>query len=132
MSLNEATEAPIDPGHLSDKIVHNEQGYGRDGAPGERCVRASHCVLNRVGEKQEQSEVERGHLADLPLAAEADSDQHQEIDDTRPQGDFQQRVPAGERHAQFWVVAVTGIGAFLGVLRYPVILFLSTVQTTNS
>jgi hypothetical protein len=55
-----------------------------------------------------------------------DADNH-----ARAQSDLQHDMGArpGEHSVQ---LAVTGVGAFFGVLKYPVAFFLSTVQTTSS
>jgi hypothetical protein len=74
-------------------------------------------------EKQEEKrEIERSHLADFPLAAEANSEQHEEVDDSGAERDFKQRVRVCRQHCYrrykcYCGVAVIGTGAFLGVLR---------------
>lgn len=75
--------------------------------------------------------IERRHLPDFAFTAEANSNQNDKIDYTRAQCDLRDGVPTRrkEHSIQF---AVTGVGAFFGVLRYPVAFFLSTDQTTSS
>ena len=56
------------------------------------------------------------HLPHLALAAQANPDQHDQVDHPRAQHDLQQHVP-GAREQDSVQLAVTGTGAFFGVLR---------------
>ena len=88
-------------------------------------------VLHRIGEKKQQREVEGRHLPNFTLAAKPNANQNDEINNPGPQHDLQCNKRARrEKHSV--QLAVTGTGALFGVLKYPVALFLSTVQTTNS
>ena len=90
--------------------------------------RSSHSV---IGKQQEKREVEGRHLTDFALAAQTYPDQHNQINRPRAQYDLQCDVEARrEKHSV--QLAVTGTGAPLGVLKYPVAFFLSTFHTTSS
>jgi len=53
-------------------------------------------------DSRSKREVERGHLADLTLAAQAHPDQHQEVDHSRAQHDLQQHLASGEKHSSHY------------------------------
>jgi len=78
-----------------------------------------------------ESAGKESHLPDLALAAKAHANQNYEVDDSGTQCNLERHMGA-RREKHFVQLAVTGVGALFGVLKYPVALFLSTVQTTNS
>src|ERR1700739_632867 len=130
LPLDPAAEEAIRSGEIGNQIVENEQRAGRHCATEQRGVGAGHSVLYGVGEQEQQCQVEGSHLSDLTFPAKAYTNQDEQINYPGAEHDLQQHVSAGGKClAQ---LAVTGTGAFFGVLRYPVALFLSTVQTTNS
>ena len=98
--------------------------------PSDGSIRTGHRVLHGVAQQQEQSQIEGRHLPHFALAAEPYAQQDDGINHRRPQRDADQNMTA-RIHAFYWV-AVIGVGAPFGVLRYPVALSLSTVQTTSS
>ena len=113
--LNEAPEAAIDSRKIGDKIIKKKQGTRRSDPAQQRSVRPSHGILHRIGEEKEQCEIERSHLSNLALAAKTNPDQNQQIDHAGAQGNLQQHVPTGKE--RLFQLAVTGTGAFFGVLR---------------
>ena len=123
LAFDKATESAIPTRDLGNPIVQDEQSTGRNGASGQGRVRPGHRILHGIREQQQKREIEGRHLPDLTLSTETNSNQHQAVDHGRAQHNLQQDVTAREKHsAQFplpdWVgLAVTGIGAFLGVLR---------------
>ena len=98
LSLDVFSETAVAAGKFGDQIIQDQQRGGGDGASGERRVGAGHGVLHGVRKQQEQREIEGSHLADFPLAADADSDQHEEVDDSGAERDFE-RACAGWRAA---------------------------------
>jgi hypothetical protein len=98
LSLNIFAEAAIPAGDFGHQIVQDQQRGGGDRASGQRRVGAGHRILHGVRKQQEQGEVERSHLADFPLAADADSDQHEEVDDSGAECDFKERVRVRGQH----------------------------------
>lgn len=135
LALNIFSEAAIHARNLSYQVVQDEQRGGGDHASGERGVGTGHGVLHGVRKQEQQREIERSHLADLALAADADSDQHEKVDYSSAERDLEKRVRVGRQHLSYVVVvrscrtgvslgigyelgeAVIGTGAFLGVLR---------------
>jgi len=115
----------------SDRVVQQQKRGRRDDAPDQRRVRPRHRILHGVGKKQRQPMIEWRHLPDFTLAAEPHPNQHDKVDDPRAQRDLQRYLRA-RREQHSVQLAVTGTGALFGVLKYPVALFLSAVQTTTS
>jgi hypothetical protein len=131
LALNHTPETAAGPGKSPDQIIQHQQRGSRHHAPDQRRIRPGHRVLHGVGKKKQQREVERRHLSDLALAAEAYTNQYDQVDHTRAQCDLERNMRT-RREEHSVQLAVTGVGAPFGVLRYPVALFLSTVQTTSS
>ena len=64
-----------------------------DDPAGERRVLADHRVLDRVGDDQEDDEVEDRELAHLALAGEAEADDEEDVDDRGPDRDVEEARP---------------------------------------
>ena len=69
-------------------VIQPEQHGSGEDASGHRDVGADHGVLDGVGDEQNYGEVEGGHLADLPLAADAQADQDREVHNRRSRDDL--------------------------------------------
>ena len=131
--LNEAPEAAICSRKVGDKIVKKKQRTRSHHPAQQRSVRPSHGILHRIGEEQQKGEIERRHLSNLTLPAEANSDQDQQVNHAGAQDNLKQHVATGRKESLFQLaVTETGAGALFGVLRYPVALFFSTFHTTSS
>ncbi len=130
-TLNYAPEAATGAGESTYHLVQQQQRGSRRNATNERGVRSGHGVLHGIGKQKQQCKIERCHLPDLALAAETHANQHDEVNDAGPQSDLRQDVPTCRKENSVQL-AVTGVGALFGVLKYPVALFLSTDQTTSS
>jgi hypothetical protein len=100
LSLDVFSKTTVATGKLGDQIIKDQQSRGGDGATGERGVGAGHGVLHRVRNQQEQREIEGGHLADFTLAADADSDKHEEVDDSGAERDLEERVQVCGQHGK--------------------------------
>ena len=92
LPLDELAKAAVRSRDISDHIVHQEQCASRDHSAHQRRIGPGHRILHRIGKKQQKSEVEGRHLADFTLAAQAHAEQHDKVDDARPQRDLQQGV----------------------------------------
>jgi hypothetical protein len=115
-ALNDAPKRTIGARKSTHQVIQQQQRGCRDNTANQRRVRTRHRILHRVGKQEKKREVERGHLPDLALAAEANADQHDKVNDSRAQRDLERNTRArGEQHSV--QLAVTGTGALFGVLR---------------
>src|SRR3984885_2121995 len=131
LTLHYPSEPAVGARQGSDRVVQQQKRGRRNDAPDQRRVRPRHRILHGVGKKQQQRKIEWRHLPDLTLAAEPHPNQHDKVDDSRAQRDLQRYMRA-RREQDSVQLADTGTGAAFGVLKYPVALFLSAVQTTSS
>lgn len=115
LALNQFAEIAIPARDLCHQIVHHQQGSGGDDSAEDRRIRTGHRVLYCITEQQEQSQIKGSHLTDFTLAAQPHTQQDNGVDRRRPQRDLDQNVSA-RIHPLYWF-AVTGVGAFFGVLR---------------
>jgi hypothetical protein len=131
LALNDVAKGAIGAGKSPNKVIQHQQSGSCDNAADQRSIRTSHRILYGIGKKEKQSQVERSHLPHFAFTTEAYADQYDKIDHARAQRDLQHSMPTlREKHSV--QLAVTGVGAFFGVLKYPVAFFLSTLHTTSS
>jgi hypothetical protein len=71
----------------AEGAVGHEEGDGGGDAAEEGAARAHHRVLDRVGDEEDEGEVERGELADLALPQEAEDREDEEVDDQGAEDD---------------------------------------------
>src|SRR5205085_6718254 len=67
-------------------------------------IGADHGVLDRVRNDEEQHEIEHAHLPEGPRATESQPEEHEEIDDGRPQRDVEQRVERRGHRTSYRVI----------------------------
>ena len=115
LPLNKFAKAAVRSRNVRHYVVHQQQGTSRDHAAHQRRVGTRHGILHGVGKEKQQSQIEGRHLSYFALAAQAHANQHHQVDHARAQSDLEQDVPSGEQGAV--QLAVTGTGAFFGVLR---------------
>ena len=72
------------------QIVDYEQGGGADEAAGDAIVVADDGVLDGVGEREENNEVEGIELDEFALAGESETDHQEQVDDNRAENFFEQ------------------------------------------
>ena len=65
----------------AEREIHEKQHGRRDQSSQEAVVGPDHRVLHGVGDQENQDEIEGGHLADLALARQPQTGEHEEIDD---------------------------------------------------
>lgn len=70
--------------------VDRQQGGCGDESSLQAGVGADHRVLDRVGDKEDHDEIERGQLAELAAATEPEPDEHCDVDDDRASDDLDQ------------------------------------------
>src|ERR1700730_11108376 len=70
-------------GDVRDHQVEQEDGGGPDESAPEGVVVADHRVLHHVADDEEHDQVEGAELAELPLAAEPEGDEEEQVHDHR-------------------------------------------------
>ena len=115
LALDKFPEAAVPSGNLGDEIVHHQQGGRGDNSSGQGRVWTGHCILHGIANQQQQGEVEGRHLPYFPLSAEANPRQDDDVNHRGAGKNLEQNVGAGDHSA--YSPAVTGTGAFLGVLK---------------
>src|SRR5579872_1395823 len=78
-------------GERGEQIIQSEERGGADHAADERGIRANHRVLDRVGDDEQNGEIEGRELPKLALAREPERHEQEQIDDDAPQDDEQRR-----------------------------------------
>ena len=96
LTLDQLAETAVDARKIGDEVVQQQQGSGGNDPSEQGRVRPGHGVLHGVADKEEQGEVKGRHLPDLALAAQPHAQQDDGVDDRRPQGNFDQNMPAGK------------------------------------
>ena len=92
-------DAAAVPAHAIDDRVPADQDARGDEPAREAGVGADHGVLDRVGDDQQQHQVEGGHLAELPRPGEAETEQQGEVNDGGAEGDVEEHGDR-DRHAK--------------------------------
>lgn len=82
--------------------VGSEECGGRDKPPLEGGVGADHGVLDSVGDEEDHDEIERGQLAELATAAEAQADEDRSVDGEGSSDDLDQVHEGGAVGAQIF------------------------------
>lgn len=67
--------------HQAEQDVYADEGEDDDHGVGHRQIRADERVLDGLGDDQQQHEIEGGDLSQYAFAAEAEYQQHEDIDD---------------------------------------------------
>jgi len=81
-------------GEPANEYIRADESPGENSPGGDGVVAPIHGVLHGVADETKEDEIERGHLADFPFAADANTDQHQKVYDPCSKSDLQQGVRA--------------------------------------
>src|SRR5690242_19434872 len=98
MPLDERFGLLTTRGHERDRGVERDQRRSGDKASEDRVVATVHGVLNGVREDEQQHQVERCELPDLPLARKPKQDNEKHVDDRRPNDDLPEDETARKPH----------------------------------
>src|SRR5205807_4388723 len=82
---------------LAHEEVQRDQGHDQDETATERRIGTGDRRLQRVGDQQDEHEVEQGELADLPLAEQTQGDEKRAVDKRRTQDKLPRRDARQER-----------------------------------
>ena len=85
LPLEHRPETLVAEDELGQDEVYGDQGERRDEPAGKGCVGADHCVLNGVGNEQDQHEVHDRKLPDVTLSRQPEGRQNRQVDQKAPQ-----------------------------------------------
>ena len=99
-------------------VADDQSGRGNNAA-GHGIVAAIHRILDGIAQHEQQHEVKRRQLTDLPLAGNAQNNDQKDIDDESPQNEFPPREGSGvecrvsseKRYRTLRVPALPGLDA---------------------